>query len=347
MPDMTTALVTGGSGYFGTVLVHKLLERGYAVRVFDLHKPESLRAALQFHEGDIRDTSAVLAACQNMDLVFHNVAQVPLAKDSKLFWSVNRDGTRNLLNACMAQKVRKVIYTSSSAIYGIPRNNPVTEETQPSPGEDYGRAKLAGETLCKESVSQGLDVSIVRPRTILGHGRLGLFQILFEWIYQGKNIPVLDGGKNIYQFVHADDLADACVLAGEKPGAQDFNCGANSFGTMREALENLCRHAGTGSRMKSLPMWLMEPAMNVSSALGVSPLGAYHSLMYGRSMYFDVSKAMKQLNWTPRYSNDAMFTESYEWYVKNREQVLKARSDASRHQSPVKQGILAVLQKFL
>jgi nucleoside-diphosphate-sugar epimerase len=343
---MPTALVTGGSGFFGTLLVQKLIERGYSVRNFDLHKPESVGSGVEFCQGDIRDLSAVTNAAQGMEFVFHNVAQVPLAKDSKLFWTVNRDGTRNMLDGCMSQRVRKVVYTSSSAIYGVPKSNPVTEETAPSPGEDYGRAKLAGELLCKEASARGLDVSIVRPRTILGHGRLGLFQILFEWIHQGKNVPVLNGGKNSYQFIHADDLAEACVLAGEKSGADDFNCGADCFGTMREALENLCRHAGTGSRVKSLPMSLIEPAMNASSALGFSPLGPYHALMYGRSMYFDVTKAKRQLNWKPRYSNNAMFVDSYEWYVRNRDQVLKS-NEASPHKSPVKLGILALVQKLL
>jgi nucleoside-diphosphate-sugar epimerase len=344
---MTTALVTGGSGYFGGLLVQKLLERGYRVRVFDLYKPESLGDGLEYQQGDIRDPSAVAAACRDMQFVFHNVAQQPLAKDPKLFWSVNRDGTRNLLEACKAQNVKKIIHTSSTAIYGIPKSNPVTEETEPLPDEDYGRAKLAGERLCRDFVNQGLDVSIIRPRTILGHGRLGLFQILFEWIYQGKNIPVLDGGKNLYQFVHADDLAEACILAGEKPGPDDFNCGALTFGTMGEALENLCRRAGTGSRLKSLPMWLMEPAMNFFSAAGISPLGKYHALMYGRPMYFDITKAQQKLNWEPRYSNDAMFIESYEWYVRNRDAVLNSTGHASRHKSAVKQGVLALLQKFL
>jgi len=64
-------------------------------------------------------------------------------------------------------------------------------------------------------------------------------------------------------------------------------------------------------------------------------------------MYFDVSKAMHHLKWTPKYSNDTMFAESYDWDVENREQVLKSESAASRHKSPDKQGILALLQKFL
>lgn len=343
---MTRALVTGGSGYFGTLLVRRLLDRGYSVRILDLNQPEDTGPGSEFRRADIRDAAAVSAAVQDMEFVFHNVAQQPLAKDSKLFWSVNRDGTRNLLDACVAQKVRKVVYTSSSAVYGVPKTNPVTEETEPIPGEDYGKAKLAGEMLCKESVKRGLDVSIIRPRTILGHGRLGLFQILFEWIYQGKNIPVFDGGKNLYQFIHADDLAEACILAAKQPGSEDFNCGAIKYGTLSEALEHLCHYAGTGSRLRSLPMWAVEPAMNLASALGLSPLGKYHSLMYGRPMYFDCAKAMHQLNWTPKYSNDDMFVESYDWYVRNRDGVLKPH-EASRHKSPVKQGILALVQKLL
>ena len=87
---------------------------------------------------------------------------------------------------------------------------------------------------------KGLNVSIVRPRTIMGLGRLGIFQILFEWIFQGRNIPVLGSGDNIYQFVHAEDLADMCIKVGEVKENNIYNCGATSFSTMRETLEDLC-----------------------------------------------------------------------------------------------------------
>jgi len=275
----------------------------------------------------------VTLACREIHVVFHNVAQVPLAKDSRSFWSVNRDWTRVLLDACLTEGVKKLVYTSSSAIYGVPKANPVTEQTEPNPQEDYGRAKLAGEKLCWEYASRGLDVSVIRPRTVVGHGRLGIFQILFEWIYQGKNIPVLDGGNNIYQFVHADDLAEACISASQAKGAQAYNCGASRYGTLRSVLEALCEYAGTGSRVKSLPAWLIVPAMEACSILRLSPLGSYHSLMYGRSMYFDITKASRQLEWAPKYSNDDMFIESYRWYVQNRERVL-ARSEGGADIGP-------------
>ena len=116
----------------------------------------------------------------------------------------------------------KVVHTSSSAVFGVPETNPVTAETPPRPVEAYGRAKADAELLCRAAVTRGLDVTIVRPRTILGHGRLGIFGILFDWIADGADVPVLGDGDNRYQFVHADDLADArACLAAERPGPGD------------------------------------------------------------------------------------------------------------------------------
>src|SRR6185369_4256835 len=174
-------------------------------------------------------------------------------------------GTRNLLKSALAAKVRKVIYVSSSAIFGAPEKNPVNEDTPPNPGEAYGRAKLEAEGLCAEFIRQGLDVSIIRPRTIMGHGRLGIFQILFEWLRQGYNVPVMGSGDNLYQFVHADDLADACLLAAGRPGSTIYNCGTPRFGSMRQVLENLCAYAQTSSRVKSVPMTPAVWAMNLTS----------------------------------------------------------------------------------
>ena len=340
------ALVTGGAGYFGERLVSRLLEQGYFVRILDINLPSGNNPELDVVRADIRDAEAVLKACDGIDVAFHNVAQVPLARNKRLFWSVNRDGTTNLLEACARRAVKKVIYTSSSAVYGMPKSNPVTEETAPTPIEEYGRAKLAGEAVCWDYVRKRMDVSIVRPRTIMGHGRLGIFQILFEWIYQGKNIPVLNDGKNIYQFVHADDLAEACILASMMNGPDAFNCGTDRFGTMREVLEYLCRHAATGSEVKSLPLRPIAAAMKVCSALRISPLADYH-LMYGRSIYFDCSKAHNKLGWSPRYSNNEMFVESYDWYVANRRAILAATAATSHHRSAVDQGILRFLHRFL
>jgi nucleoside-diphosphate-sugar epimerase len=343
---MKKALITGGSGYFGSLLMKKLHDRGFNCVVFDINDADDRPSDVKFIRGDIRDFSAIDEASRSIDIIFHNVAQVPLAKDAFLFESVNGLGAENMLKAALKNAVGKVVYTSSSAVFGVPKVNPVTEITLPRPGEAYGLAKYRGELMCHEYENRGLDVSIVRPRTIMGHGRLGIFQILFEWIKEGVNIPVLGSGSNIYQFVHADDLADACILAGLRAGSAVYNCGTDRFGTMREVLESLCAHARTGSKVKTVPMAPAVLGMKLTSAIGISPLGAYHALMYGRSMYFDISKAADELNWKPKFSNEEMFIDSYEWYLKNREYVI-SQIGASHHRSAVKQGVLSLVKKIL
>ncbi len=342
----TVSLITGGSGYFGSLLRDRLLARGQAVRVYDLADADDRMRDVGFVQGDIRDAARVAHALAGCDVVYHCVAQVPLAKDRHLFHSVNVGGTENLLQAALAAKLRKVICVSSSAVFGAPKSNPVSEETLPAPGEAYGRAKLEGEHLYHAYASRGLDVTIIRPRTIMGHGRLGIFQILFEWIREGHNVPVLGRGDNTYQFVHADDLAEACILAAARPGATVYNCGAAKFNTMRETLEQLCAHAKTGSRVRSVPMMPAVAFMKLTSALGLSPLGPYHALMYGRSLWFDIAKAQRELGWQPRFSNAEMFAQTYDWYLANREKVL-ATSGASHHRSAVKQGVLALAKHLL
>lgn len=339
-------LVTGGAGYFGTLLVEHLLREGHRVRVFDINRPDEVSSGVECVQGDIRDEAAVRAACEGVAVAYHNVALVPLAKDKQAFWAVNRDGTRILLESCLAAGVRKVVNTSSSAVFGVPESNPVTEQTEPHPGEDYGKAKLAGEALCHEFEAKGLDVTIVRPRTIMGHGRLGIMQIIFEWVREGRSIPVFGAGENVYQFVHADDLARAILLAAKRPGSTIYNIGANRFGTMRETIQGLIDHAKTGSRIKSVPMAPAVAGMKLTSALGLSPLGPYHALMYGRSMYFDGTKAESELEWSAQYSNVEMFAHSYDWYCENREKVL-AGGQGSHHQQPVRQGVLAVVNRAL
>jgi len=331
-------LVTGGAGYFGCLLVDALLAAGKRVRVFDVAEYEG-DARVERIRADVRDAEAVARACADVDVVHHNVALVPLAKQKDAFYEVNRDGTGNVLRAARAAGVRKVVHMSSSAVFGAPDRNPVDEATVPHPQEDYGRAKLQAEELCHEESARGLDVTIIRPRTILGHGRLGIMQILFEWVRTGANVPVFDGGTNVYQFVHAHDLAEACLAAADRPGARTYNIGAKHFGTMRETLSGLVTHAGTKSRVVSVPSRPAEAMMRLTSWARLSPLGPYHALMYGRSMYFDTTRAETELGWSARFGNVEMICESYDWYLAHRGEVL-GRKSASHHRSPVRQGAL-------
>jgi nucleoside-diphosphate-sugar epimerase len=339
------ALVTGGSGYFGGLLVAELRARGRRVRVLDLVDAEDRPEDVEIVVGDIRSAADVRRALAGVETVFHNVAQVPLARDRALFESVNVVGTEILLRSCEEADVRKVVHTSSSAVFGIPATNPVTRETRPAPAEAYGRAKYDGELLCHAAASRGLDVSIIRPRTILGHGRLGIFGILFDWIADGAAVPVLGDGSNRYQFVHARDLAEACILAGERAGPATYNIGAEEFGTMRETLTRLCAYAGTGAHVTSLPSGVTSAAMRATAALGLTPFGAYHWIMYSKSMWFDLAPAQQELGWRARHTTDDAFRESYDWFLANRSNL--STPDASVHRRVARQGVLRVAKQVL
>jgi len=348
MDHKKSALITGGSGYFAESLVKKLIGQGFKCSILDINKPsKDIIEKVTYYQVDIRDRDRVFNACKNIEYIFHNVAQVPLAKDKELFDSVNIYGTKNIIQAGLQHNCKHLVYTSSSAIFGVPDTNPVDETTIPRPQEAYGEAKLKGEQACIESRNQGMQISIVRPRTILGHGRLGIFQILFEWIYEGKKVPVFDKGDNLYQFIHTDDLAEACILAAIKGGDETYNIGASNFNTMRGTLESLIKYAKTNSSIRSVPSTLIVPLMKLSSFLRLSPLGPYHALMYGKSMYFDITKAQQELGWEPKYSNEEMIIESYEYYIQNREQILNENLRKSPHKSAIKQGVLSLIGRFL
>ncbi|MCU1360216.1 MAG: hypothetical protein JWN99_1505, partial [Ilumatobacteraceae bacterium] len=241
--------------------------------------------------------------------------------------------------------VHKVVHTSSSAVFGVPRSNPVLPTTVPMPVEAYGHAKLAAEWACLQAAAHGLDVSIVRPRTILGHGRLGIFGILFDWIADGADVPVLGNGSNRYQFVHADDLAAVSLLAANAPGPLVINAGTDRFGTMRESLESLCAHAGTGSKVRSLPARPTSLAMRAAAGLGLAPFAPYHWIMYSKSLWFDIEHAREALGWQPRFSNDEMFAASYDWFIANRAHTTDA--GASHHRTSTKQGALRVMKSAM
>lgn len=342
---MKTHLVTGGAGFLGHLIGRHLLDRGERVRLLDVWEDPSKPAAAEFMLGDVRDRQKMASALQGVHVVHHAAALVPLTKSGGLFWEVNVEGSRIVAEEAVKAGVEAFIHISSSAIFGAPQECPITETTPPQPIEIYGRGKLAGEQavmqVCRNA---GLPLIVIRPRTILGEGRLGIFQILFEWMAEGRNIYVIGDGNIKFQFIHALDLMTAYGLAldARKPGI--YNVGTDRFGTLREALERLITYAKSSSRVRGLPVPLAMTTLKCLDALGLSPLAPWHYLTYHKDFYFDMDPLIR-MGWKCRYSNDEMFRECYNWFMAHRE-TIGADSGGSPHRQPVKEKILSILKKF-
>ena len=339
-----THLITGGSGFLGNLIARRLHARGERVRVLDIREDASRPKGIEFVKCDIRDVSGVAHAMRGVDVVHHNVALVPLTKAGADFRAVNVEGSRIAAEQSVKAGVKTLIHMSSSAIFGSP-DCPVTNDSPFRPVEIYGRAKLDGELAVRDVCERGgLPLIVIRPRTILGEGRLGIFQILFQWISENRKIYVIGDGNQKFQFVHAHDLMDAYMLATDagKPGT--YNVGTDRFGTLREALKHVITHARSTSRVASLPAGLTINTLRVLDWLRLSPLAPWHYLTYHKPFYFDVQPLL-ELGWKPRYSNDEMFRESWDWFVQHKGR-LAAEAAASPHRSVVRQRILGVLKRF-
>lgn len=337
-------LVTGGSGFLGNLIARRLLARGERVKILDIWEDASRPRDIEYIHCDIRDREGVRRAMAGVDLVHHNVALVPLTKSGDKFWEVNVGGSQIAAEEAVRANVKSFIHMSSSAIFGVP-SCPITDATPTNPVEIYGRGKLAGEQAVKDICARGgLPLIIIRPRTILGEGRLGIFQILFDWIHEGKNVYVIGKGDGGFQFIHAMDLMDAYMLALEKGKPGTYNVGTDRFGTLRQGLEHLIEHAGSRSRVRSLPERPAITALQLLDRVGLSPLAPWHYLTYHKPFYFDM-KPLLDLGWAAKYSNDEMFSESYDWFCVNRDKPVSS-DGGSPHRNPVQEKILRLVKRF-
>ncbi|MGH7998799.1 MAG: NAD-dependent epimerase/dehydratase family protein [Brasilonema sp.] len=339
-------LVTGGSGYLGNLIARRLYERGESVTVLDIWEDSTRPKGIEFVNCNICDRAGVAAALKGIDIVHHNAALNPLTKAGKQFWQVNVEGSRIVAEEAVKAEVKSFIHTSSSALFGGVTTSPITQDTPPKPIEIYGKAKLAGELVVDEICEKaGLPIITLRPRAILGEGRLGIFQILFEWIQEGRNVYVIGDGNNVFQFIHPLDLMDAYMLALDlgKPGT--YNVGTDGYNTLRQALEHLITYAGSKSKVIGLPVGLSIGTLRFLDWFGLSPLAPFHYLTYHKEIYFDVDPLLK-LGWKPKYSNNQMLCESYDWFQANKQKLANVENANSVHRRPVKEKLLWLLRQI-
>ncbi|WP_376792611.1 NAD-dependent epimerase/dehydratase family protein [Thermoflexus sp.] len=342
-------LLTGGAGFFGFHMANKLLQHGHEVVLLDIadYIVEDYIGPVSFNKGDVRDRAMVDRMMRGVDAVIHAAAALPLWPRQEIF-SVNVEGTRTVLESALAHGVRRVVFISSTAVYGIPKKHPILEDDPLRGVGPYGQSKILAERICQSFRERGLIVTVIRPKTFIGPGRLGVFQILFDWVERGKPIPIIGSGRNRYQLLDVDDLTDAVLLAltVDADRANDtFNIGAERFGTVREDVQALCDHAGTGARVWPLPARPVKAALALFEALRLSPL---YRWVYGtadKDSFVAIDRARAKLGWRPRYSNAESLIRTYEWYLAHKMEL--AGKVGITHRVAWDQGILRVIRDLL
>jgi len=336
--------ISGGAGFLGLHLARRLLADGHDVRTLDVVPLDDaeLERSVDELRGDIRDRDSVGKLVQGSDVVVHAAAALPIQASRGSIRSVNVGGTENVLRAADDVGVRRVVFISSTAVYGVPEKHPI-EEDDPLVGVgSYGESKIDAEGLCRVAA---VETTIVRPKTFIGPERLGVFEILFDWIREGRRIYTLGKGHNRYQLLAVEDLVDAVVRAAAEPAAarETFNIGATEFGTVRSDLQALIDHAGSSSRLQPVPVRPAEIALRGLELMRVSPLAEWHYKTAHKDSFVDVTKAQRLLGWQPRLSNRDALIQTYDWYLANRGRVGGA---GVTHRVPWNQQALGLLKRL-
>jgi nucleoside-diphosphate-sugar epimerase len=316
---MARYLITGGAGFLGINMARHLLERGHEVvslDIADFDYPE--RSQITEVRGDIRNRADVDQAMQDVDIVIHTAAALPLYKAEDIF-STDIDGTRTVIDSAYEAGVERFIHISSTAVYGIPDHHPLYESDRLDGVGPYGKAKIAAEEVCTAYRSK-MCVPVIRPKSFIGPERLGVFALLFDWAKDGKNFPMLGSGKNPYQLLDVADLCDAIYLCAtlDKEVVNDtFNIGAKEYTSFKGDLQAVLDYAGFGKKIIPLPAAPAIWTLRVLEKLGISPLYKWVYETANKESFVSIEKAERVIGYKPKYSNKDALIRNYQWYLDN------------------------------
>ncbi len=343
-------LITGGAGFLGLHLAHYLTKKKHKVVLVDISDFDQKEYPKEciFVKTDVRDVQSIKRLVMGADVVIHAAAALPLWKKDEIY-DINVNGTRSVLVSAYQNKVKRFVYISSTAVYGVPEKHPIYEDDELVGVGAYGQSKIEAERICEKYRKKGMITTVIRPKTFVGTHRLGVFEILFDWIKDGKKIPVIGNGNNRYQLLDVDDLVEAIyrliVLKDAKKANNTFNVGAEKFGTVKKDLQKLFDYASSGSSIFPTPAFLIKKALWIFEKMRLSPL---YQWVYGtadRDSYVSVKRLTEVVNWHPKYSNAQALIKSYQWYL-NHYKEIKSRPAGVTHTVGWKQGILGFFKRF-
>jgi nucleoside-diphosphate-sugar epimerase len=301
-------LVTGGTGFLGGALVHRLSEKGSQVRVV-ARDPQRGRyiqnlPGVEIVQGDISDTDKMHEAVRGCEIVFHVAASTGGSIHDQR--RMNTEGTQNVANAAAGAGILRVVHVSTIAVYGYKQRGEVTEDTPIDPGQDpYNITKAEAESVLREiGAEHRMPYSIIRPGQIYGP-RSGMWTGKLFQAARWRPTPWLGDGSGFVFPIYVDDVVDLMVVLAEHPAAvgEAFNCTPDPSPTWREFLGGYSRLAGHQSWL-SIPPALVSPIAKLVGALArpqtqLKELPDMIGLVQGR-VTFKMTKAREMLDWQPK-----------------------------------------------
>src|SRR6185437_10592821 len=315
-------VIFGGDGFVGRHLAPKLLADGQEVIVADIVKSDlpHYRNA-RFVHCDVTDPVAVAGLGLKADDMVYNLSAKMLspiqvrAKRHEFFWPVNYHGTENIILAMDKAGAPNLVHYTTDMIYGHTKTFPMTEDHPVAPLGEYGLSKLKTEDLAAEWRKRGMNISLFRPRLIIGPGRLGILEKLFKLIDWNLPVPMIGSGRNPYQFISVFDCAEAARLAW-KAGVPNeaYNLGSLNPPPVRKLLGDLIRSAGSKSILLPTPGWAVKRTLDLLDLINIPIMDPEQYLIADEECVLDVSKAERQLGWVPQYRDEDMLIAAYSEY---------------------------------
>jgi dihydroflavonol-4-reductase len=321
---MPQALVTGGTGFIGSNLALRLVERGWKVRI--LARPEASRELLEdgpfeFVTGDVLMPESLPPALVGIEVVFHAAGVVDYWRQGvDRMRMVNEQGTRNVMQAALDSRIERVVHTSSTAAMGI-HPNEVVDETYsfnvPPERFVYGYSKYQAEEIVYEYAAKGLPVVIVNPTTVIGPRDIRKVSsgMVVEVVNHCVPPMIPPGGINV---VPICDVAQGQIEAAihGKVGERYILGGENM--THLQLYQTIAHVVGCGMKMKVMPRWQVKIFAMLTDMLqpqtsGPVPLTGDRLRLEAQMFYYDTSKA-RQAFTMPTTALRTTIGRTYEWY---------------------------------
>lgn len=318
-------LVTGGTGFTGSHLVKRLLSKGHEVVALDNQKgffsDELQRLGAQIVIGSVTDKNLMDQLVQGCDVVHHLAAafrRIDLAK--KVYWDINVNGTRYLLESAYRHNVKKFVYCSTCGVHGNIKNPPAPETAPIKPADYYQYTKYEGERVAHEFIAKGMDVTILRPAAIYGPGDPERWLMLFKQVAPGRFF-MFGKGKVTYHPLYIDNLVDAFELAVEKEASagQTYLIADAHYYSLNELVKATAEALGIDVSIIRLPFWPLWTAALLCEAV-CTPLRITPPLFrrrvdwFQQSRAFDISKARRELGYDPKIDLKIGLANTAKWY---------------------------------